>query len=261
MWADRDLGFLDLLVNTPRHQLCCTFHGCPDTLAAAIHWPSRLRALGAVIVMSRVQREFFESHGVPSERIHVVLHGVDTQYFRPAEIESSPPAFEVISVGSYRRNFGLLRRVCESLVSEALVRFRIIAPETFRGEFEGLSNTTFISGLSDDALLHSYQGAACFLLTTENATANNALLEAMACGLPVVAESIGGIPEYVSTDGGFLVPPGSLAQLVAAILKLARDPALRSTMGLAARRRAAELDWSLVAKQTRRVYESLPLLS
>jgi glycosyltransferase involved in cell wall biosynthesis len=91
----------------------------------------------------------------------------------------------------------------------------------------------------------------------ENATANNALLEAMACGLPVVAERVGGIPEYVNRECARLVPTGDCQAIASSILQLSESPELRLAMGQAARRRAEELDWKHAARQTRDIYESV----
>jgi starch synthase len=70
-----------------------------------------------------------------------------------------------------------------------------------------------------------------------------ALLEAMACGLAVVASRVGGIPEIV-TDGvsGLLVPPGEATPLAEALIRLTRDPKHRIALGQAARERALAFD-------------------
>ena len=59
------------------------------------------------------------------------------------------------------------------------------------------------------------------LQTLENSTANNVVLEAMACGLPVVAERVGGISEYVSRENAILTEPNDVDTLVRAIRVLA----------------------------------------
>ena len=93
--------------------------------------------------------------------------------------------------------------------------------------------------------------------TAEQATANNVLLEALACGTPIVADRVGGIPEYVTDGCGFLSGPGDAAALADSIEQLARSPALRHSMGAAARRRAEELAWPKVAARTLDIYRLL----
>lgn len=87
----------------------------------------------------------------------------------------------------------------------------------------------------------------------------NALLEAMAAGLPVVATAVGGTPEVV-VDGvtGFLVPPRDPQALADAILRLLRDPELRQRMGEAGRARvAAHFSIEQMVHKTEALYEQL----
>jgi glycosyltransferase involved in cell wall biosynthesis len=69
----------------------------------------------------------------------------------------------------------------------------------------------------------------------------NAVVEAMAAGLPVIASEVGGIPDLLTSDSGIIVPPGDGAALAAAMRRLASDPALRASMGRAARERYLSL--------------------
>ena len=74
------------------------------------------------------------------------------------------------------------------------------------------------------------------VLTSEHEGTPNVLLEAMAAGLPVVATSVGGIPDIVQHgQTGFLVSGDDREALVQAVLKLIHDPDLRSNMGRRAR--------------------------
>ncbi len=80
-----------------------------------------------------------------------------------------------------------------------------------------------------------------FVLASDREGLPLSALEAMACGVPVVATRVGGTPEAVTPDTGILVAPRDPGALAAAIVTLLRDPARRATMGALARRRHAEL--------------------
>jgi len=257
MWADHDLGYLDFFLNKKRQKFCGTFHNCPDDFQHTIRFPSRLGKFDAVILMSECQRPFFCNAGVPDEKIHVVLHGVDTEYFVPRRETTGDSIFTVISVGGFRRNFPLLRKVCNMVSDVKNIRFKIIAPTAWRTMFSNVPNADFFSGVNDNELLASYQSASCLLHTAEHATANNAMLEAMACGVPIIAERIGGIPEYATTESSLLADQGDEVALAGAIRKLAQSPALRDSMGAAARKRAETLAWPKVAERMTQIYQAL----
>jgi glycosyltransferase involved in cell wall biosynthesis len=256
MWADHDLGFLDLLLDKRRHRMVGSFHNCDDTFVHTIRFPRRLRGFDAIILMSRTQEPFFAKAGVKPERIHVVPHGVDTDYFQPATSRPNGP-FTVLAGGGYRRNFPLLREVCLRLKGEPDIRVEIIAPPAFRELFDDVPNARFRSGLTDAEFLEAYQNCSCLLQTVENATANNVILEAMACGQPVVAERIGGIPEYVDDSCAILTAGGDADALARALIGMKDSPTLRATLAAGARRKAESFDWKLVAARMRAIYESL----
>jgi glycosyltransferase involved in cell wall biosynthesis len=255
MWADRDWGFLDRFIGPSGPALCATFHSSPDLLPETLHGGDRLQRLDAVILMSEVQRPFFAARGVAPERIHVVHHGIDCEFFTPG-VASRGGEFTVLSVGNYRRNFALLRGVCILLGRHEGIRVHVVAPQIRREFFENMAHVRFSSNLDDEALRECYRSASCLLMTAEAATANNALLEAMACGLPIVAESIEGIPEYTSADGALLCSPGSAEELADAIVRLRAHPELAARIGASAHARAADLDWPKVARRTVAVYEA-----
>jgi len=69
----------------------------------------------------------------------------------------------------------------------------------------------------------------------------NSIVEAMACGKPIIASDVGGIPDMIGEESGILVPPGDKRALTEAILRLARDEGLRRQMGAAAKDRYEKL--------------------
>jgi len=257
LWAERDLGYINLLNNLTKVPLCCTFHCCPEDLPNILTYQKRLRSLSAIVIMSETQRPFFESCGVASHKIHCILHGVDTKFFLPSNAESPPSNFTVLSVGSYKRNFPLLRQVAVKLKKHPGICIKVVTSKNFYQYFSDLDNVEFVSGLTDFELVETYQSSSCLLLTVENATANNALLEGLACGLPVVAENIGGVSEYVNSDCAIVTEAKNSDLLVEAIIKLSRSTSQCSEMAKAARKRALELSWSKVAVKTEELYKSL----
>jgi len=118
-----------------------------------------------------------------------------------------------------------------------------------------------IAGPTDHAeVVRAYQESAVFVFPSLwGEPFGIPLVEAMACGLPVVASRGGGIPEIVE-DGrtGLLFPRGDAAGLCQALDRLLSDPALRQRMGEAGRRRAEErFGWDRIAGELLGVYTSL----
>jgi glycosyltransferase involved in cell wall biosynthesis len=121
----------------------------------------------------------------------------------------------------------------------------------------GLGGTLRLEGRLPDAAAQLAHVQFCVQPSNDEGLPN-AILEAMAAGVPVVATRVGGIPELIH-DGvdGLLVPPGDPAALAAAIARLASDEALRVRLGAAARERARAFSWEACTDQHVRLYEEL----
>lgn len=105
----------------------------------------------------------------------------------------------------------------------------------------GIDASVVFTGFLRD-LADPYAAADVFVLpSVRDEGCNNALLESMARGLPAVVTDCGGLPEsVVHGETGLVVPPADAPALADALARLLADPALRSTFGRAARRRAGE---------------------
>lgn len=257
LWAERDLGYINWLHKKSVPPICCTFHICSDTLPRVIKKRDFIKRLNAVILMSNSQRDFFETCGLDRSRIHVIPHGIDTNFFKPELNVDKYKQFTVLSVGSYRRNFPLMRKVFKAFERDQNVLFKVISSKSNLDYFSDLTNVQFQYGLDENSLLEAYQTASCLLLTVENATANNALLEAMACGLPIISEKIGGIPEYVDDSFSQLSDPGSVEQITDAINELSKNPEKCEDMSSEARKSSLFFDWKNISEKTRLLYENL----
>lgn len=109
-----------------------------------------------------------------------------------------------------------------------------------------------------DRVAEILRGSDLFLLPSEQESFGLAALEAMACGVPVIASRIGGVPEVV-VDGetGFLEPVGALEQMTQRAIAVLRDDALRSRLGHRAAERALEFAVERVVPQYEGLYREL----
>jgi glycosyltransferase involved in cell wall biosynthesis len=183
--------------------------------------------------------------------INVIPNGVDTQSFTPRDRETSrdllgvpPKAKVVLFVSAYLEDKykGL------PLLLEAIDRLRAI-PDLFlliigQGQpLTGLSVPNKTLGFLGDEKLLSLVYSAADILALPSRADNfpNTALEALACGLPVVAFDVGGIPDMVRNDcTGTLVEPGNSRALAAAIGELLNDEGRRRQMSANCRRIAVE---------------------
>jgi alpha-maltose-1-phosphate synthase len=212
-------------------------------------------------------------------RVHVIRNGIDTTEYAPDPgtdvlaahgVETDRPY--VIFVGRITRQKGLpvLLRAAEHLdpdVQLVLCAGLSDTPE-LQAEVTGLvehlretrSGVTWIPGMLPKAhVIQLLSHCAVFVCPSLYEPLGIVNLEAMACGAPVVASRVGGIPEVV-VDGqtGLLVPPDDPAALADAIHSLVRDPERSAAMGQLGRRWvSAEFSWAAIAAQTAELYGKL----
>jgi phosphatidylinositol alpha 1,6-mannosyltransferase len=113
-----------------------------------------------------------------------------------------------------------------------------------------LPGAAFLGMLTGDALGAAYATLDVFVHTGPFETFGQAVQEAMASGVPVVAPDAGGPRELVRHGRtGYLVPPGSSAALRAAVVALRDDPVLRCSFGRAGRRAVLGRSWPAVCEE------------
>ncbi len=193
-----------------------------------------------------------ETVRIPAAKTLFIKNGVDTERFAAAAASGASPwgpgdivigtVARIQDVKNHRDLVAAFARLRE-LVPEQRDRLRlsIVGDGPLMGAVRaqvaalGLQDAVWLPGARDDvaALLH---GFSLFTLPSLAEGTPVSMLEAMACGLPVVASRVGGIPEVVSEGvEGTLVPPRDVEALATALAAYARDPALRRRQGDAAR--------------------------
>lgn len=117
---------------------------------------------------------------------------------------------------------------------------------------------TFLGKKSQDSLPYYYSAAEAVVVPSQYESFGMVALEAMACGTPVVASQIGGLP-YIVQDGitGFTVPVDDPQELASRLISLIQDPTLRDRMGKQAVQVAQDYAWDKIASKLLVVYEEL----
>ncbi len=242
----------------PKENLLVATYHTPDwRMQELVRNTRRIKELDAVIVMSRSQMPFFQSE-LGEDRVFFVPHGVDTGYFRPAPTERSAEDLQFLTVGHHLRDFEVLAEVATVVGREfPKVKFVVIAWPDRVGPVQGMENVICKSGVSDEELLNEYLTSDALLLPLRDATANNSLLEGMACGLPVLSTDLQGVCDYTDEANRILHPHGDARPMVDAVMAICRGELDLQTMSEASRRKALELDWKEIARMTRGVYDCL----
>ena len=231
--------------------------GCPFSFTAHGHdvyrkapadFAERANSAAAVITVSEANaRHIRERHQVTGRQIHVVPCGVDIERFSPGAVDRDPGLIVCVARMSPVKNLGLLLRACGQL-RDRNVKYRcaIIGDGRCRPELEALrdelrleSHVSLEGSLAQQDVIRWWQRASIGTLTSHSEGMPVSLMEAAACGVPVVAVSVGGIPELVADQvTGILTAPDRADHLAAALESLINQPSRRLEMSKAARERA-----------------------
>lgn len=196
-----------------------------------------------------VKRSLQAEYGLPSE---VVPTGVDTRFFTPVWDRPPNPRTRVLFVGSLRPFKG------PQLLLEAAPRFPqadfVIAGDGFMAEEleqraarERLGNVKFVRGLSVEALREEYRNADIFLFPSRWEGSPKVILEAAACGLPVIARNSYQPETVLHQQTGYLVSTDD--ELFRGLEELISSPSRRNAMARASRAHAEKFDWDPITRQ------------
>ena len=219
----------------------------------------------AVFYPSSPVADYMSEAGVQREKLVHLGRGVDTELFTPRRRDESyrrqlAPNGEIILLCVGRlapeKGFGYLAQVAQRL-AQLGVSFRMVitggnrnpaVEEEVRGFFAPIRDRVVFTGfLEGAALARVYASADIFLHCSVTETFGLVVLEAMACGVPVVARDAGG-PSEIVRDGksGFLVQQDDLDAFVNQTLSLIQNHDLRSRMSSASRTIAENTTWKRI---------------
>jgi glycosyltransferase involved in cell wall biosynthesis len=241
-----------------------------NRLIATVHWPSERMGARLLRAMERLHAAILVSNSqtaplaqvLPDERLFVVPHGVDTLFFSPEAERHTRDEPTLITVGETLRDFETLAAALQALwrrmPAVRLIAVGVTATAKRLLISAGAGRVTFLDGINDDELRSAYRSADAAVFALEAATANNAVLEAMACGLPIVATDVGGTREYLGADA-VLCPDHDPEALAQALEQVLDDQRLAHDLSERIRARARRFDYAATAQEMARAYHSIAL--
>jgi glycosyltransferase involved in cell wall biosynthesis len=235
------------------NRLVATFHQPPALLDELLPAPPLFEQLDHAIALGpRAEAHLAEVVG--RERVSRAFLGVDADAWRPGRPAATPTC---VVVGSWFRDFPLLADVIRIVhAAEPAVRFEVVTAPSRLASLPALPGVRARAGISDAELLDAYRRSWVSLVPLVDAVGNNALLEAMSCGLATVASDVGDVAWYAG-DAARLVPPGDADAMAAAALGLLADPAERLRLGQLGRARAEQLDLTASARRHAEIYRNV----
>jgi glycosyltransferase involved in cell wall biosynthesis len=201
------------------------------------------------------------------DRARVIYSGVRVEDFSDAVPYVHPRPY-MLAIGRLapQKGFDCLLRACAEVFKHDSTHDLILAgdgPERdalvkLAQELQISSRVHFFGPAPRETATRLFAGCAFVVTPSRQEAMGIVNLEAMAAGKAVIATRVGGVPEIVQ-DGknGVLVPPESVADLMAAIIAMLGDPARRAQLAEAGKQRAMEFDWSRINEQFRRIYSTL----
>jgi glycosyltransferase involved in cell wall biosynthesis len=212
--------------------------------------------LDTVFVNSEEYRQSWIKHGFEPAKLKIFPRGLDTEQFHPARRDSA--FFEkfgacngevrLLYVGriSREKDLDLLAAAYRRLREEGLpVQLFVVGHGPYSEAFaKGLPEAFFTGYLTGNDLATAYASADIFVFPSTTDTFGNVILEAQACGLPVVVSDSGGPKELVENKiNGLITKSHDVEDFTRAIRALVTDPALRERMANSARNGVTDRSW------------------
>lgn len=226
-----------------------------EYLSASARWvkPSLARS-AQLVVPSGFLRQVFSEFGVAAA---VIPNIIDLEMFYPAATQSRDNVFTLVITRNLEPIYGLdtaIRALALAREAVPTLHLKIAGSGPQQAELQrlveqlGLGDAVaFLGRLERQQVVDLYHGADAMLNPSRVDNMPNSVLEALACGLPVISTNVGGVP-YIVQHGqtALLVPRDDAGAMADAIVKLYTDTTLRNALREKGRRAVAQYAWEEV---------------
>jgi glycosyltransferase involved in cell wall biosynthesis len=234
-------------------QSVATFHKPPAILEKTISDTRYLKKLSGAIAVGSNQVDFLKNW-LDIDRVAYIPHGIDTTFFVPDTTKRKENT--VLFVGQHLRDFEVLNNVIKKLPE---VHFQVVLKKGFVKNVAPCKNLEVFSGVGDEELKTMYQQATLLFLPLTDVTVCNSLLEAMACGTPIITTDLEANRGYGFNDkNSMLVLPGKESDFVDAVIDVLQCSESRlNHFSEMVRKNAMEFDWKKIAEEVELFYLGL----
>ena len=220
-----------------------------------------------IVVSNSIKLKELALHSNPKQKIEIIYNGIDTNKFYPTEKNNSKKEFIVTPGASRitdRKGLQYLIKAIAELVSQyPQIKLKIMGEGNARKYLEEqvaqlniATQVKFLGRIPRDKTAKYYQEASVFVLPSLNEGMSNAMLEALASGLPIIATDTGGTQELVEDKkNGYIIKMKNSQDIVQKIERLINSSKLREKMGQISRQKALNMSWSKIARQYIALYK------
>ena len=229
------------------------------------------QAYKIVLVSKGIAADLIKNYGIAQQKIQVICNGVDLKNIEQAIRESNISGIDenvltIIACGrlTLQKNYPLLLRSFAKVQNQINSKILILGQGEERYSLEqlahklGIQEKVFFLGFQKNPFKYIAK-SDIFVLSSSCEGFGNVIIEAMACGVPVISTRCPSGPDEIITEGvnGLLVPVGDVDALTNAILRLLKDKPLRKRLAEAGRKRAEDFRIEKMVAEYERVFEEV----
>jgi glycosyltransferase involved in cell wall biosynthesis len=212
----------------------------------------------AVVVANSIGLRNLAFEFMPGLDIRIIPNGIDTEKFHPSKKQSFTKPIQVLMVGrliSRKRIDLLLAAVGRTKELGLDIHLNIAGEGNLMRPLQKLANelnvadrVSFMGRVPAERMPQLYRDNDIFVMCSDHEGMSNAMLEAMASGLPIITTRCEGVEELIA-DNGIVIEEAHTQAIADAIKKLADNPEEYKLMSIAARNRAEHFSWKKVADE------------